>query len=215
MDPIVRRSSFYYVTSALTYLAIMGRYLLTRDWTAFEVIPLFMPIWMISALLASEDDERYAFLRTLPVPDVDVVRRKFGIILSSAAGQWGLMTAVAALRMGDGISEPATLVYLTCVGAFALLLVAGCQIAIWRYGVPAMKPVLIASIVAGIALAIIHLASMKHVADWPVLSRLSFMQWLGGASWLWSALIAALALVAFRALLPAGVRVKTASEAHL
>jgi hypothetical protein len=37
MDPILRRSSFYYVTSTLTYLALMGRYMLTRDWPVFEV----------------------------------------------------------------------------------------------------------------------------------------------------------------------------------
>ena len=85
MDPILRRSSFFYVTSLDQYLGVMGRYMLTRDWPVFEIIPLFMPVWLLGAMLASESDERYAFLRTLPVPDRSVARTKFTLILSSAA----------------------------------------------------------------------------------------------------------------------------------
>ena len=54
MDPILRRSSFFYVTALITYMGLMGRFMLTRDWPAFEVIPLFLPVWLISGWLASE-----------------------------------------------------------------------------------------------------------------------------------------------------------------
>ena len=75
MDPILRRSSSYYVTSSLTYLAVTGRYMLTRDWPVFEVIPMFMPVWLLSAMMASESDERYAFLRTTVRSGTGSVRR--------------------------------------------------------------------------------------------------------------------------------------------
>jgi len=215
MNPIFRRSSLFYLSSAVTYLAIMGRYLVTRDWTAFEVIPLFMPIWLLSALLWSEDNERYAFLRMLPVPDSDVARLKLTLILVSALFQWTLLTAVAVARMDEGIAGPSTLVYLTILGAIGLLATAAGQIAIWRFGLSTTKPVLVASIVGGIVLAILHLASLKNVDAWPVLSEADPVAWLGGAPWISSAALMALTLLAFRALVRLGVRIKSASEAHL
>jgi len=215
MNPILRRSSFFYVTSAVTYLGIMGRYMLTRDWTAFEIIPLFMPVWLVSAVLASEDGERYAFLRMLPVPDRAVVRAKLGLVLASAAFQWVLMTGAAVGRMGEGIAQPPTLVYLTGICSIGLLAAAGFQIAIWRHGMSRMKPTMIGAIVAGIAVAVIHLASLKNVDGWPALSAVGVVEWLGGAPWISSAALIATALLAFRGLMRVGIRVKAASEAHL
>jgi hypothetical protein len=215
MNPILRRSSFFYATSAVTYLAIMGRYLVTRDWTAFEIIPLFMPVWLVSALLASEDGERYAFLRMLPVTDRRVVQAKFTLVLASAAFQWTVMTMVALARAGDGVAGPSTLVYLTMICACGLLAAAGFQIAIWRHGVSTMKPIMIGAVIAGIALVIVHLASLKNIDDWPALSQLGVVEWLSGAPWISSAALIALAMAAYRTLMLAGVRVKAASEAHL
>lgn len=215
MDPILRRSSFFYATSAVTYLAIMGRYMVTRDWTAFEIIPLFMPVWLVSALLASEDGERYAFLRTLPVTDRAVARTKFGLVLASAAFQWVMMTGAALARSGEAIAGPPTLVYLTMICAFGLLVAAGFQIAIWRHGVSRMKPIMIGAIIAGIAFAILHMASLRTVDNWPALSQVGLVEWLGGAPFISSAVLIAIALLAFRALLRIGIRVKAASEAHL
>jgi ABC-2 family transporter protein len=215
MDPILRRSSFYYVTSAITYLSVMGRYFLTRDWPVFEIIPLFMPVWLLSAMMASESDERYTFLRTLPVPDRAVVRTKFTLILLSAAFQWTLMVGAAFARMDEGIAGPWTLVYLTLLCVFGLLSVAGFQIGVWRFGYSAMKPVLIVTIIVGILAIIIHLASLKTSDDWPALSQSGVVEWLARAPWLSSAVLFALALVAYRGLMRLGVRVKAASEAHL
>jgi hypothetical protein len=215
MNPVYRRSTKFYLWSALTYLAVMGRYMITRDWPVFEIIPIFMPIWLVSALTASEDDERYAFLRMLPVPDRDIARAKLVLILGSAAFQWLLMTGAALARMDEGIADAPTLVYLTLVCALGLLVATGYQIAIWRYGVSRMKPILIASIIAGIAFAIIHLASLKNVDAWPALSEVGLVEWLGGAPWISSAALIAVALLAFRTLTRVGIRVKAASEAHL
>ena len=215
MDPILRRSSFFYITTLITYMALMGRFMLTRDWPAFEVIPLFLPIWLVSGMLASEHDERYAFLRMLPLPDRAVARTKFALILSVVAVAWALMTTVALVRMGDGLVGPTTFVYVTLVCVAALLLTACYQIGIWRFGMSVMFPVIGVSVAAGLVLCIFHVANLKYQDDWPALSRIGVVEWLGGAPWISSALIAALALAAYRALLQVGVRVKAASEAHL
>jgi uncharacterized protein YacL len=189
--------------------------MLTRDWTAFEVIPLFLPVWLISAMLASEHDERYAFLRTLPVTDRAVVRTKFALILSAVVVAWLLMTAVALVRMGDGVATTSTLVYVTLVCVSALLVAALYQIGIWRFGIPVMFPVVGVSVAAGLVLAVIHLANLKYKDDWPALSQLGILEWLGGAPWISGPVIVALALWAYYALMQAGIRVKAASEAHL
>ena len=215
MNPIFRRSSFYYWTSLGMYLALMGRYFVTRDWTAFEIIPLFMPIWLAAAVMASEHDESYAFLRTLAVTDRAIVRSKFGAILMSAAVQWSVMVAVSMLRRHDAAADPSTLVYLTLVGAVALVAAGWLQIGIWRHGFPAMKPVLVVFMAGGIVVILLHMAGLKQVEAWPVLSRLRLVEWLGGAPWVSSAALAAAALVAFHRTMTIGVRVKASSEACL
>jgi hypothetical protein len=215
MDPILRRSSLFYATSLMTYMALMGRFTLTRDWTAFEVIPLFIPVWIVSGMLASEHDECYAFLRLLPVPDRVVVRTKFALILSTVAVAWALITLIALFRMGDGIASASTLVYVTLISAAALLLVPCYQIAIWRFGVSTMIPVIVVSIVAGMLLCLVHVANLKYHDGWPAFSRMAIVEWLAGAPWISIAVIVALALTAYRALMEAGVRVKAASEEHL
>ncbi len=215
MDPIFRSSSFFYATALVTYFALLGRYMLTRSFQVFEILPLFLPIWTLGAMAASEHDERYAFLRMLPVSDERVVRTKFRLVLSAVAVNWALMMAVAAFRLGDGAAEPSTLVYLTLVGAFALLFASCYQIGIWRFGFPVMSVAFGVSIAAGLVLAIIHLASLKYDDNWPSLSQLTLVRWLGGSAWISSAAIAALALVVHRCLVGLGIRVKASSEAHL
>ena len=215
MDAILRRSSFFYVTALGTYMALMGRYMLTRSFPVFEIIPLFLPVWLLSAMFASEHDERYAFLRTLPLSDARVALTKFRLILSAATASWALMMASAAFRLSDGIAGPTTFVYLTLVGAAALLLAAGYQIGIWRFGLSVMSVVLGVSIAAGLVLVIVHMASLKYNDFWPALSRLTVVSWLGNSPWMSCAGIAAAALLVFSRLVRLGVRIKASSEAHL
>lgn len=215
MNPILRRSSFFYVTTILTFIGVLGRFMLTRDWPVFEVIPLFLPVWMISAIAAGEHDERYAFIRLLPVPDRTVARTKFILVLSFVAVAWTFMTGVALMRAGDGFAGPETQVYITLVCATTLLIGAVVQLGIWRVGMAVMFPVIGVSAAAGLALVLAHVANLKYVDNWPALGRTAVVEWLGGSPWISSAVIFALALAAFRALMRLGVRVKAASEAHL
>jgi hypothetical protein len=215
MNPIFNRSSFYYWTSLGTYAALMGRYLVTRDWSAFEIIPLFMPVWLASAMLAGEHDESYAFLRTLAVTDRAIVRTKFGAILLSAAMQWALMVGVSIVRRHDAASDPSTVVYLTLIASAALILVGWLQVGIWRHGMPVMLRVTVGAIAGGIVLIILHMVCLKQVEAWPALSRIWLVQWLGGSPWVSSAVLAAAALAVFHRLMGRGVRMKTSSEACL
>jgi len=214
MDPILRRSSFYYVMGLITYMSLMGRYMLTRAWPVFEVIPLFVPVWLLGAMSASEYDERYAYLRTLPVPDRQVAKIKFRLILSFTAIQWAMMVAAALFRMSDGIAGPSTLVYVTLVCAAGLLVVACYQIAIWRYGFPPWP----LSSACRSPRAWCSSSSTSRVSSTTTLAALSqsgAVEWLARAPWISSAVLVALALVAYRGLMRLGVRVKAASEAHL
>jgi len=215
MDPILRRSSFYYATSVVTYMALMGRYFITRSWPVFEIIPLFMPVWLASALLASEHDERYAFLRTLPVADRSVARVKFLLILTAAAVEWFLMVLVASLRTADGAATSSTFVFVTLVCAAGMLVTGGLQVAVWRFGLSAVRPAVIVAIAASLALLIGHTFALKRVDAWFAFSELPPIAWLGGAPWLSSAALVTLALAAYAGLMRVGVRVKASSEAHL
>jgi len=123
--------------------------------------------------------------------------------------------AVAAFRLRDGAAEPSTFVYLTLVGAFALLVASCYQIGIWRFGFPVMSVAFGVSIAAGIVVLILHMASLKYNDFWPALSRLTVVRWLGGSPWISSAGIAAAALLVFSRLVRLGIRIKASSEAHL
>lgn len=215
MDPILRHSSFYYASSVATYMALMGRYFITRSFPVFEIIPLFMPVWLASALLASESDESYAFLRTLPVAERSVARRKFLLILSVAAVEWLLMALVAWLRTRDGVASSSTFVFLTLVCAAGMLVVAGLQIAVWRFGIAAVRPPVIVALAIILVLLIGHTFALKRVGAWFAFSQLGPVEWLGGAPWLSVPAIAAISLLMFSRLMRIGVRVKASSEAHL
>ena len=215
MDAILRRSSFFYVTTTFTYMALLGRFMLTRSGPVFETIPLFLPVWLLSALFASEHDERYAFLRTLPVPDAEVVRTKFRLILLAVVVQWTLMLGASAIRLGDGVADGVTFVYVTMVCAAGLLLVCGYQIAIWRFGFQTMAAVIGVSAALGLVLVLIHVAGLKSNELWPAITRFALLGWLGRAPWISCAGIALVALAVWRRLTAVGIRVKASSEAHL
>ena len=98
MDPILRRTLVWYLLHLMTYSVTMGRFLLTELWPAFEVLPLFVTVWLTSSVLFSEREESYAFLRTLPVTDRAIVRTKFRLMLAMGAVYWLAMEGVALAR---------------------------------------------------------------------------------------------------------------------
>jgi hypothetical protein len=215
MDPILRRSLIWYLLHLMTYSGLLGRFLLTDRWPAFEILPLFVPVWFVSAVLFSEREESYAFLRTLPVTDRALVRTKFRLMLSLGAAYWLCMEGVALARWNDGMAGPETLTYITLICVFALLLGACSQILIWRFGAPAMTPVIVAYMALTMVLAIVHTVTLKYRANWPILTQLAFVQWLADSLWVSHVVLVVLTLLAFHGLMRIGVRVKASSEACL
>ena len=215
MDPIVRRSSFFYLSTLVIFSAVLGKYLGVDPWPAFEVIPLFMPVYLAAAVLSSERGESYGFLRMLPVTDRAIVRRKFGLILGAAAAYWLFMMLVALARWSSGVSGPSTLVYVTLVCGYGLVLGACCQIGIWRFGLSVTTGVIAAFLGVSLVVTIVHTAGLRYRQDWPVLTRLAGLQWLAGAPWLSVVVLAGLSLAVFWGLMRLGIRVKASSEAYL
>ncbi len=215
MDPIFRRSSLFYVTGLCVYMALMGRYMLTRSWPVFEVVPLFLPIYLMGELFASEHDEHYAFLRTLPVPDRVVVRTKFELVLLATAAAWVLLMAGALLRTQDGMADRSTFIYITLVSGASLLLAGTCQVGVWFHGIRFMQVVLGISMALGVVLLLVHVFNLKQVPGWPALSQSPPILWLSRAPVISSVAIIAVTLLLYWRLMRAGVRVKAECEEHL
>ncbi|MGE5357522.1 MAG: ABC-2 transporter permease [Bacteroidales bacterium] len=215
MDPIFRRSSLFYVTGLCVYMGLMGRYMLTRSWPVFEVVPLFLPIYLMGELFASEDGERYAFLRTLPVPDRVVVRTKFELMLLATTAAWGLLMAGTLLRTADGMAGRPTFVYVTMVSAASLLLVGACQIGVWFHGIRFMKVVLGVGMALGLALVIAHVFNLKHAPGWPALSETPPVLWLGRVPLVSCTAIIGVTLFLYWRLMQTGIRIKADCEEHL
>jgi hypothetical protein len=214
MVPIIRRSSFFYLTHLATFSG--GLLWLFCEWRAFEVVSLFIPIWLSSSVLFSEHNESYAFLRTLPVTDRAIVRAKFGILLSASAAYWLAVTGLTiALSDRMGVGYP-TGVFVTLTWGASLLLAALWQIAIWRFGQPLMTWFIVAFmawyLVAGIPPYINFITSLRRGEGF---SESTAILWLAETPGITLALTIAVVLAAFYGLMQVGVRIKRSSEACL
>lgn len=215
MDPILRRSSFFYLTTLSIYMGALGNHLTDDPWPSFHVIPLFMPAYLLAAIVSSEKGESYAFLRTLPVADRRIVRTKFGLILASSVVYWLFMTITALARADEGVTDASTLIYVTLVCGATLLLSLCCQLSIWRFGYARPTGVTVVFIALCVVLALIHTVGLKRNPEWPIVTRLGSIAWLAGSPWLSNAVFAAAFLAAALWLMRVGVRAKERSEAAL
>lgn len=213
MDPILRRSAFYYLTTFSIYTGALGQHLTDDPWPSFHVIPLFMPAYLLTAIVVSEKDEAYAFLRTLPVADSRIVRTKFGLIFASALLYWLFMTIAALARADEGVTDTSTLIYVTLVCGTTLLLGLCWQISIWRFGYAWPTGVAAVFIGLSVILALVHTVGLKRNPDWPLVTSLGSITWLAATPWVSNAAFAAVFLAAAYWLLRVGVRVKERSEA--
>jgi hypothetical protein len=215
MDPIIRRSLILYLTHFVTWSGILGRFLFVREWPAFEIIPLFTPVWLVSAVVFTERGESYAFLRMLPVTDRRIVRTKFGLILGAATLYWLFTVGAALVRRDAALTWQATLVYITIVSAYGLVVGACIQLLFWRLGASIATGAAIVFMILSLIVTIMHTASLHSLPGWPVLTRAGVVEWLAGVPWLSITVLGGLALVAFYGLLRMGVHVKASSETCL
>jgi len=212
MFPIIRRSSFLYCTHILTF-SLMGPLQFHKP-QAIEMMGVFLPLWLSSSVLWSEREESYAFLRTLPVTDREIVRIKFGIILVATIVYWLLMSSLAFLLWGGTESFAARLTFISMICGFSLLLAAGWQVAVWHFGQSIMTRAILGFMGLSLVAAVVFVASFKRGAV-PGASGFASIRWIAGAPWEVQALLCALVLAVFFSLMEAAVRVKTSSEAHL
>ena len=215
MDPMIRRSLIVYLMHFMTWSGILGRFLYVREWPAFEIIPLFMPVWMASSVVFTERDESYGFLRTLPVTDRRIVRTKLGLIVAASAVYWLFMVGALLIRGDRTLAVPTALVYVTIVSLYGLLVGVGLQLLIWRLGASMATGVAIVFMIMSLVLTIVHTASLRFSASWPRLTGTGAVEWLAGVPWLSMPVFGALALTAFYGLGRLGLRVKASSEACL
>ncbi len=215
MDPIFRRSVFMYLTHFMTWCGILGFYVHVREWPAFEIIPLFMPVWLVSSVVFTEREESYAFMRMLPVTDRRIVWTKFGLILGASIVYWLLMVGAAIIRRDGTLTGPSVLVYVTIVSTYGLVTAACVQLVFWRFGASIATGAGIIFMILSLVLTIVHMASLHSSPAWPILSRTGAVEWLASTPWLSIPVLGVLALLAFYGLLHAGIRVKASSEACL
>lgn len=212
MLPIIRRSSFLYCTHILTFW-LMGVLTFHKP-QAIEMMAAFMPLWLSSSVLWSERNESYAFLRTLPVTDMEIVRTKFGIIVAATCVYWLLMSGLAFLVRGGTESFAALLTFITVICAFSLLVAAVCQIGVWHFGQSIMTVPILAFMGLSFVGAIVFVESLKR-GSVPGPSGFAAFRWIANGSWEIQGLLCALVLAAFFGLMEAGIRTKASSEAHL
>jgi hypothetical protein len=212
MLAIIWRSSFLYCTHILTF-SLMGLLTFHKS-QPIEMMGAFMPLWLSSSVLWSERNESYAFLRTLPVTDMEIVRIKFGIILAATGVYWLLMSGLAFLLQGGTESFAALLTFITVICALCLLLAAVWQIGVWHFGQSIMTGPILAFMGLSFVGAIVLGESIKRgVVPGP--SGFSAFSWIADGRWEIQGLLCALVVAAFFGLMEAGVRTKASSEAHL
>ena len=79
MSAILRKSSFFFIPHLCTFsIPPLTMFPEWRHRGMLSVFALWIPVWLSSSVLWSERQESYAFLRTLPVTDREIVRTKFG-----------------------------------------------------------------------------------------------------------------------------------------
>lgn len=213
MSAILRKSSFFFITHLCTF-SIPGLVAIPiwENAGMLSVMALWVPLWLSSSVLWSERQESYAFLRTLPVTDRQVVRAKFGLALGFIVLYWAILALL--IRRSWGASPEyagyMALASLTC--SLAVVLAAVWYIVSWRFGTTVLTVAVIALLVIGLIMALA--ANMERMVKTRGIGILA-PRWLAEGPWIYQVLLFAAALAAYFGLMRVAVRVKERSEANL
>ena len=156
--------------------------------------------------------ESYAFLRTLPVTDRQIVRTKFGLALGFASLYWLILFIFNQLTWGSSPEFSAFMALTNLMWAVSLIFVGGWYVFSWRFGTTALTWIVIAF------MAIVFFATVIVDIDHKLWSRgpgIPPPGWVTEAGWIWQAGWIAVALAAYYGLMRAAVRAKEGSEATL
>jgi len=99
MFAIARKTSFYYFTHLWTF-SLAALFVLRGRGGILSMMAILVPAWLSSSVLWSENMESYAFLRTLPVTDREVVRAKFSLALAAAFVYWVILLLLVSSAWG-------------------------------------------------------------------------------------------------------------------
>jgi hypothetical protein len=211
MFAIARKTSFFFLTHLGTF-TLWAMPLLKGKGGVLSIMAIAVPAWLSSSVLFSERMESYAFLRTLPVTDRQVVRTKFGLALAAAFVYWLILSLLVLSVWGSTWEYPAymALVNLTC--AISLPLVACWYIFHWRFGVSALTVSVVAFMVIDLASAFIVNVDRRN---WVGAPGIPVACWLAERPWYLQLYLFLLAFAAYYGLMEVAVRVKAKSEACL
>jgi len=213
MSAILRKSSFFFITHLCTFsVPGLATIPMWENPGIISMMALWVPLWLSSSVLWSERQESYAFLRTLPVTDRQIVRTKFGLALGFIVLYWAIL--ILLIRRSWGATPEyagyMALASLTC--AVSIVLAAFWYIFSWRFGVSALTVVVIAVLVIGFIVALaVNLERLIRTSGIGILAP----RWLAEGPWIYQILLFAAALAAYFGLMRVAVRVKEKSEAVL
>jgi hypothetical protein len=211
MSPILRKSSFFYITHLCTF-SIPGLVTIPK-WEnpgMLSVMALWVPLWLSSSVLWSERQESYAFLRTLPVTDREIVRTKFALALGFAFIYWVFLALLIRRAWGSTPEYAGYMALATLTCAIAIILSAAWYVLSWRLGIPALTVAVIVFLVIGIVTTMAaNIERMIRTGGIGILAP----RWLAEGPWFYHILLLAAALAAFYGLMQLAFRVKRESEA--
>jgi ABC-2 family transporter protein len=213
MSAIARKSSYFFLSHLVTFsvpgFAEVFRF---HNRGMLWVMALWVPAWFSSAVLWSEKVESYAFLRTLPVTDREIVRTKFGLTLGFATVYWLILFLYGRVVLGTTPAGSSFQALAVLICAVSLLLAGGWYLFSWRFGPTALTVAVLVFIV------LVLFGTLAGVFEGGIRSpepELFFSRQLSEGPWIYQALVAAAALAAYYGLMRAAVRVKEKSEAYL
>jgi hypothetical protein len=213
MSAILRKSAFFYFTHLCTFF-IPPMYMLaeSKNRGVLSIMALWVPVWLSSSILWSERQESYAFLRTLPVTDRQIVRTKFGLALGFAVVYWLILSLFirAAWSSTPEYAGYMALASLTC--SVSLILAGGWYILSWRFG----RSALFASVMAFMMIGILAtwIVDVKRMVRAGGIGAIGPRR-LAEGPWIYQALLFAIALAVYYGLMKLAVRVKENNEASI
>jgi len=210
MSPILRKSSFFFITHLCTFsippLTMLPEW---RNRGMLSVLALWVPVWLSSSVLWSERQESYAFLRTLPVTDREIVRTKFGLALGFAVIYWLILSLLIRGAWGSTPEYAGYMALASLTCAIAIILAAGWYIFSWRFGPSALTVGVMAFLMIVILTTwIADVRRMVRIGGIGILAP----RWLAEGPWTYQAGLFVIASAAYYGLMRLAVRVKIKSE---
>jgi ABC-2 family transporter protein len=210
MSAILRKSSFFYITHLCTFcippLAMLAE---SKNRGVLAIMALWIPIWLSSSILWSERQESYAFLRTLPVTDRQIVRTKFGLTLGFTVIYWLIVSLFIRWAWGSTPEYAGYMALTSLTCAAALVLAGGWYMFSWQFGPSALSAGVMAFVMIGILAT--WIVDVKRTVRTSGIGTIA-PGWLAEGPWIYHVLLFAAALAAYYGLMQAAVQVKIKSE---